>query len=443
MVPAVAFYPFQITAAGTKTITLSQNVGYYRVFSSGTIAIGAGQTVLIDLSGTPEDGRTITILYEADITLANSATAILNFGNLVVIKGDGSGEMPALFSSIKMIIQLFYSSGAWSSTVMPNFDDVAFVTSEALAADSVITAKIADNAVTYAKIQDFAARGNLLRAGAAGAPQEFAAVTSGQLVMGDGTDVVSQAVTGDVTITGGGVTAIAAGVIVNADVNASAAIAFSKLATLSSTNILVGSGANVATSVTVTGDVTISNTGVTAIGASKVTNTMMADDSVSLSNLDSNGMLYSYTTTTGTAANTTETTLASFAIPTHAMDADGEVLEVFAYGSCANTATVKTIRLRLGATLATATQLAVNTTTGSPQNVTWILRGKIFRTGAAAQKGTAEILFTAIATEIDNYTATETWSTSTVYLSGQNGTANANDIVLEGFEVFTKKDNNN
>jgi hypothetical protein len=56
-------------------------------------------------------------------------------------------------------------------------------------------------------------------------------------------------------------------VIVDADVNASAGIAFSKLAPLTSANILVGSSGNVATSVAVTGDVTIGNTGVTAISA--------------------------------------------------------------------------------------------------------------------------------------------------------------------------------
>jgi len=65
------------------------------------------------------------------------------------------------------------------------------------------------------------------------------------------------------------------GAIVNADINAAAAIAFSKLAALASTKILVGNASNVATAVTVTGDVTIGNTGVTAIGAGKVTNAML------------------------------------------------------------------------------------------------------------------------------------------------------------------------
>ena len=62
------------------------------------------------------------------------------------------------------------------------------------------------------------------------------------------------------------------GSIVNADINASAAIAFSKLASLSSANILVGNGSNVATSVAVTGDVTISNAGVTSIATGAIVN---------------------------------------------------------------------------------------------------------------------------------------------------------------------------
>jgi len=68
------------------------------------------------------------------------------------------------------------------------------------------------------------------------------------------------------------------GAVTNAKVNAAAAIDFSKLATLTSTNILVGSAAGVATSREVTGDVTIGNTGVTAIGTGKVLSAMMDDN---------------------------------------------------------------------------------------------------------------------------------------------------------------------
>ena len=60
--------------------------------------------------------------------------------------------------------------------------------------------------------------------------------------------------------------------IVNADIASAAAIAYSKLATLTSGNIVLGNASNVATSQPVTGDVTISNTGVTAIATGVIVN---------------------------------------------------------------------------------------------------------------------------------------------------------------------------
>lgn len=97
-------------------------------------------------------------------------------------------------------------------------------------------------------------------------------LASAHLFVGNGSNVATDvAVTGDVSIDNTGLTAIASGVIVNADVNASAAIAFSKLAAMTSASILLGAGTTVPTVTAVTGDVTIDNTGVTAIGAAKVT----------------------------------------------------------------------------------------------------------------------------------------------------------------------------
>lgn len=71
--------------------------------------------------------------------------------------------------------------------------------------------------------------------------------------------------------------------IVNADINASAAIAFSKLAALTSANILVGNSSNVATSVAMSGDVTISNTGATTVvtGTTSTAGKLQLTDSIS------------------------------------------------------------------------------------------------------------------------------------------------------------------
>jgi hypothetical protein len=76
------------------------------------------------------------------------------------------------------------------------------------------------------------------------------------------------------------------GGLVNADIDAAAAIAFSKLAALDDANLLVGNGSNVATKVAVTGDVTISNAGVTAIGSSKVVTAMVNNGAITAAKLD-------------------------------------------------------------------------------------------------------------------------------------------------------------
>jgi hypothetical protein len=58
----------------------------------------------------------------------------------------------------------------------------------------------------------------------------------------------------------------------NGDIKLSAGILFQKLEPLASANLLVGSAGNVPTSVAITGDVTISNTGVTSIASGVIVN---------------------------------------------------------------------------------------------------------------------------------------------------------------------------
>lgn len=99
------------------------------------------------------------------------------------------------------------------------------------------------------------------------------ALNSGNILVGNGSNVATQvAMTGDVTINNAGVTAIGTGVIVNADINSTAQIDFSKLALLTSGNILVGNASNIASSVAMSGDVLINNSGVTSINANVIVN---------------------------------------------------------------------------------------------------------------------------------------------------------------------------
>lgn len=87
-------------------------------------------------------------------------------------------------------------------------------------------------------------------------------LSNGNIFVGNASNIATGvAMSGVIAITNTGVTSIVDGSIINADINASAAIAFSKLATLASGHILAGNG-GVVTDVALSGDATISNTGV-------------------------------------------------------------------------------------------------------------------------------------------------------------------------------------
>lgn len=85
----------------------------------------------------------------------------------------------------------------------------AFINAALIASDAVETAKIKNKAVTLAKMDDIA-QGSIIVGGALNAPTALNAKTSAQILIGDGTDLKSVAVTGDVTVTNAGVTAIGA-----------------------------------------------------------------------------------------------------------------------------------------------------------------------------------------------------------------------------------------
>jgi hypothetical protein len=59
--------------------------------------------------------------------------------------------------------------------------------------------------------------------------------------------------------------------IVNADISASAAIALSKLGSMTAGTVLLGNASNVATATAITGDITVTSAGVTAIGNTRIT----------------------------------------------------------------------------------------------------------------------------------------------------------------------------
>lgn len=98
-------------------------------------------------------------------------------------------------------------------------------------------------------------------------------LTSGYVYIGNsGGTATGTAISGDITISNTGNVQIASNTIVNADINSSAAIALSKLATGTSGQIIVANASGIPTWVSETGDITISDTGVTAIASNVIVN---------------------------------------------------------------------------------------------------------------------------------------------------------------------------
>lgn len=164
--------------------------------------------------------------------------------------------------------------------------------------------------VASANITDLSIVNADVNASAAIAHSKLANATDGQVLLGTTTTGVITATTlsGDVTITGAGVTAIGSGVIVNADVNASAAIAHSKLANATAGQVLLGTTTTgVVTATTVSGDVTITGAGVTAISSGVIVdadiNASAAIADTKLATISTAGKV-SNSATTATSSNT-------------------------------------------------------------------------------------------------------------------------------------------
>lgn len=234
-----------LAAGGTTTIPVTDYSTLYIFYGSGTML---GNWTIAE-SGTAYDGLQFECIYVGNFVLG--AFNISFFGQVLT----------TIQATKRLKITATYYSGSWRVVVVNAANETGFIESTYMAADSVSNTALADMT-----------RGTVKVGGVANAPTDLNAKTSAFILIGDGTDLISIGITGDIAITAGGVVSISNAVIVNADINASAAIAFSKLASLTSANIIVGSVGNVPTAVAVTGDVTITNAGVTAIGAAVIVN---------------------------------------------------------------------------------------------------------------------------------------------------------------------------
>lgn len=142
-------------------------------------------------------------------------------------------------------------------------------------------------------------------------------------------------------------------------------------------------------------------------------------------------------TQTGTDANTSEKTLATFTLPANYLNQNLDYIEIEAWGSFAANNNNKTVKLVFGTYNASVTW-----STGTGNDGTWSISSKIIRTGSATQKGVSNFdanknasLSNPSGTKIRLSATEDCTSSIAISITGTNGTANANDIVFEGMTI--------
>lgn len=112
--------------------------------------------------------------------------------------------------------------------------------------------------------------------------------TQGDIIIGDASGLGARLAKGAAdTVLVAGASTVSYATLVNANISASAAIAYSKLASLTSGNILVGSAGNVPTAVAMSGDATIIASGALTIANDAITTAKILNSNVTLAKLAS------------------------------------------------------------------------------------------------------------------------------------------------------------
>ncbi len=136
------------------------------------------------------------------------------------------------------------------------------------------------------------------------------------------------------------------------------------------------------------------------------------------------------TTAVGTDADTVEKDLITYSLPANRLGVDGQAIRITAWGSVAANGNTKTIRLDFGAT--TIRAIGPSAMSG----LDWRIGGLVIRTGATTQDAVATEFLDVSAQDTTITAPAETLSGAIVVkITGENGTAAANDIVCEGMMI--------
>jgi len=196
---------FDIASTAASTVTVADGAFDFDVAShDGTNGLKLGGTLVTataaELNYLDNSDLAASDLQKlADLTVTAAELNVLDgLAQGSILLGDGSGA--AAITDIKTSGQILVGNGTTAVSVAVSGD-------ASLAANGALT--VANDAIDNNKLANIA-RGSIKVGGASNAPTDLDAKTSGQIIVGDGTDVASVAVSGDATLAANGALTMAA-----------------------------------------------------------------------------------------------------------------------------------------------------------------------------------------------------------------------------------------
>lgn len=214
------------TSGGSFTVDVTSPQEYVHITSATAVTLSSAAT--ISTTGTAYEGTYIRFIFDGSFT-TDTATGkhISVFGTI----------LPNEIALYEAEITAYYDGSTWEIRVFPSVEGNANIDGASLEAGTVATAALADDAVTNDKLNSIS-RGSIKVGGASNAPTDLDASTDGYILIGNGTDINSVAVTGDVTISNTGVTTISAGAV-DEDMLSFSLVSYKSITTqLTSTQVL-------------------------------------------------------------------------------------------------------------------------------------------------------------------------------------------------------------
>jgi len=212
-------YTRNVQTGTSYTLQLSDRGLLVEFQNAGTVTL----TVPAYASVAFEVGDTIEML--------NASTGTVNISGAAGVTISSPSGISAINTQWQKVTLINRATNTWALVgTTSGFIPDGSITAAKIADGTIIAADIADGSITSAKILDGTIVNADINASAGIALSKLATGTAGHIVVHNASGVpTSTAVSGDVTIDNTGNVQIAADKIVNADINSSAAIVYSKL----------------------------------------------------------------------------------------------------------------------------------------------------------------------------------------------------------------------